>query len=264
MNTLKVAALSLDVVWTDRDENIYAVRRALKNVAPDTDIVVLPELFTTGFITDPDTVSRMAEDWDTSDTVEQLRAIAAKFNMALAGSMLARVPGGDIVNRGFFIEPSGETTVYDKKHLFGLSTEARDLVGGTRPVPVIRFRGWNIALAICYDVRFPVWLRNSGGRYDALLVPANWPQKRGYAWQQLLIARAIENQAYVVGVNRSGSDDYGDYTGLTFAYDYAGQPILTTDPDSPTVAMAMLDKARMEKYRTNFPFLADADNFRLL
>lgn len=264
MNGLKIATLSLDIVWADRDENLYALRQALKSVPRDTDIVVLPELFNTGFISTSDILHRMAENVDDSETIGELFRLARKYNFALTGSMLVR-QGDDIFNRGFFIEPSGDSMFYDKKHLFSLSTESRDFTAGKEIIPIARFRGWNVALAICYDIRFPVWLRNVENRYDVMLVPANWPEKRAYAWKHLLIGRAIENQAYIVGCNRSGRDDYGEYENLTFAFDYAGKPILKPlSADYPRIGIAELQKDKLSDFRNSFPASDDADSFRLV
>ena len=130
-------------------------------------------------------------------------------------------------------------------------------------LPVVRFRGWNIALIVCYDLRFPAWCRNRMGAYDLLLVPANWPQSRAYAWQHLLIARAIENQCCVVGANRAGEDSYGVYDGLTYIFDGRGRPVGLIPDECPFV-VADLDRAEQEEFRKKFPAMRDADDFRIL
>lgn len=258
MKDLKIVALPLDIVWADVDENLYSVEKILPEVDKDTDILVLPELFSTGFIATRDSLYQLAENFADSKTLKKLRLWAAKFNFAICGSLLVK-KGDEFFNRGFFIEPSGEETFYDKKHLFGQSTEASNFTAGKMPVPVVRFRGWNVAMAICYDLRFPVWLRNVDNRYDVMLLPANWPVKRDYAWKQLLIARAIENQSFVVGANRSGKDDGGEYDGLTYIFDYLGRPI--GEVRDRGLVYAVCDHEKLNAFRDNFPVYKDADKF---
>ena len=159
MNDLKVAVLPLNITWADIDENLYATSKLLSKVDKDTDIVVLPELFTTGFINTETLLEKYSEPADKSMSIKQLSLWAEKYNFAIAGTFLVKEEG-KFYNRAFFVEPSGECTFYDKKHLFGLSTEATQFTSGIKPIPVIRYRGWNIAMAICYELRFPAWLRN--------------------------------------------------------------------------------------------------------
>lgn len=261
MNNLKVATIPLDIVWTDIDENLFAVGRSLTALDKDTDIVVLPELFSTGFITGEDLLHRFAEDADNSPTLHQISLWAKKFNFAIAGTVLIR-EDNKFYNRAFFIEPSGDKTFYDKTHLFSISTESKQFTPGNESIPIVRFRGWNIAMAICYELRFPCWLRNNPNHtYDLLLVPANWPNKRAYAWEHLLIARAIENQAFVVGVNRSGCDDGGQYSDTTYILNYLGKHIASPINTLHGAMGAVLDGERMLQHRRHFPFLKDADNF---
>lgn len=266
MNNLNVVAVPLDIAWADVDENLCATARILSTLQPGTDLVVLPELFSTGYISSLELLHKYAEPADQSPTLSQLHLWARKYNFAIAGSLLVR-EGDALLNRGFFIEPSGDETFYDKAHLFCLSDEARHLTRGTHPVPTVRFRGWNIALAICYDLRFPAWLRNKpAAPYDLLVIPANWPAKRSFAWQQLLSARSIENQAYVVGTNRSGRDDtatYGDGSSTTAILSYTGRPLGTVDQTRENIVAATLDRQALTDHRGRFPFLDDADSFRL-
>lgn len=258
---LKVAALPIDIVWGDREENLMALERGLASMPAGTDIVVVPELFTTGFIHDADSLVRLAER-TSGETIARLHRLAAQYNVALAGSYLCNI-GGLYYNRGFFIEPSGDEMFYDKRHLFSLSPEASVYRPGDRRSPVVRFRGWNIAMIVCYDLRFPVWCRNIGQLYDIMLVPANWPHARGYAWEHLLIARAIENQAYYIGANRSGADDYGDYNDMAAIYDGLGLPIGVRDPASGMI-VATIYKQDLQQMRRRLPFSADADDYTIL
>lgn len=255
---LRVAALPLVIEWADKDANIAAVEKALEKLPAGTDVIVLPELFSTGYSDDPDVLAALAER-NTGATVDKIKEWAARTGAAIAGSYLASTHP-KIYNRGFFIEPSGEETFYDKRHLFSLSKEAQLFAPGDERPRIVRFRGWNISLIVCYDLRFPVWCRCRQGEYDLLLVTANWPKARGYAWEHLLIARAIENQCCVVGANRGGSDVYGDYAGLTYIFDGRGMAVGVQPPDCPFI-VADLDGERQESYRRNFPVLNDADDF---
>ncbi len=263
MNTLtdhlRVAALPLDIKWADKEANIAAVEEALKMLPNGTDIVVLPELFSTGFTDDEELLRELAET-NTGRTIECLKEMAARYSVAIAGSFAART-APHVYNRGFFIEPSGEETFYDKRHLFSLSSEAKVFEKGRDAMKVVRFRGWNVAMIVCYDLRFPVWCRTRHNHYDLLLVVANWPQARAYAFEHLLIARAIENQCSVVGANRSGKDFYGVYEDLTMIYDSRG---MSTGRKVGPFIVADLSKSKQEEYRRNFPVSDDADDFSLL
>lgn len=258
---IRVAALPIDIAWGDRDENIYVAGELIRKLPADVDIVVLPELFTTGFITDPGLMAANADTPTSAQTLNAMRALAHERNMAICFSMLWR-SGDDYYNRGVFIEPSGETTVYDKRHLFAPSEEARILAKGMHKIPVVRFRGWNVAMAVCYDLRFPVWMRNVDYRYDLMLLPANWPDSRGYAFRQLLIGRAIENQAPIVGANRSGHDDYGIYDAQTFMFDHMGTPVGNVASDTGIV-IGSFDIDAIRTARSRFPALRHADRFTL-
>lgn len=262
---LKITTYSPDIVWADVDENLFALTSAVKSDIPaDTDILVLPELFATGFIKQKDILNRFSEASDGSKTLERVCALARERKMAICGTLAVRDNGGEIYNRAFFAEPSGEITFYDKRHLFSRSTESVNFSAGAALPPVVRYRGWNVAMAICYDLRFPAWLRNTDNRYDLMLIPANWPESRRYAWEHLLIARAIENQAYVVGCNRGGADDYGTYDDLTCVYDYMGKRINEQLSGKPYITVATLDKKEMYAFRKDFPVSADADKFNIL
>lgn len=262
MNTitdrLRVAALPLDIVWGDKAANLAAVGAAMEHLPAGTDIVALPELFTTGYSDDPLAADTMAET-NGGDTVEHLRRLARRYECAFAGTFLART-ANRLYNRAFFIEPNGDETFYDKRHLFSLSSEAKIFTAGAQRPPVVRFRGWNIAMVVCYDLRFPVWCRCRRLAYDLLLVLSNWPQARGYAYEHLLIARAIENQCAVVGANRGGKDVYGNYDGLCRIYDCRGYELPPVDDAAPFVA-ADLSLQTQNHYRTTFPAGNDADDF---
>ncbi len=260
-DNLRVAALPLDIVWADKTANCRAVAEAFTHLPEGTDIVVLPELFSTGYVDDPQAMKELAER-NTQETIDFIKRLAAHYSVAVAGSFVASTPP-KLYNRAFFIEPNGDETFYDKRHLFSLSAESRIFAPGTGDIPVVRFRGWNIAMIVCYDLRFPVWCRCRRNAYDILLVPANWPQSRGYAFTHLLIARAIENQCCVVGADRGGKDMYGQYDGLSQIYDGRGMPVGLQTEGAPFI-VADLSKSKQDDYRRNFPVCNDADDFEFL
>ncbi|MDE6628424.1 MAG: nitrilase family protein [Muribaculaceae bacterium] len=269
---MKVAAISLNSSPGLVTANLEAAERLIAALDRDTDLAVLPELFSTGFIHDGKQLSLLAENG--TGTMADIMRWSRTYDMAIAGSFLA-VEEGKILNRGFIVTPDGNATIYDKHHLFCLSPESKTFTAGTELPPTVHYRGWNIALVICYDLRFPVWCRNKGLRYDMLLVPANWPHARAYAWRQLLIARAIENQAVVVGANRSGQDDYGEYSGLSYIIDPYGGILAPNHKDSASheaccsrenadvngIIYSTYALEQIEKLRRRLPVASDADAF---
>ncbi len=269
-NQIKVAVLPMSIIWCDYDGNMAFVEENLQKLEQDTDIVVLPELFSTGFIQDQPLIEQMAS-LHGKQSLERIRQWCIRYRVAIAGSVLIK-ENGQYYNRGFFIEPSGEGTFYDKRHLFCLSPESEIFAPGKGMPPVIRYRGWNISLVICYDLRFPVWCRNVNNRYDMLIVPANWPSARGYAWRQLLIARAIENQAVIVGADRSGCDDYGDYEYMSYVFDPSGHEIAPCDKSdgkcpnrkSSDIFYATYTIDAVNRMRMRLPVGADADSFKFI
>lgn len=256
---LRVAALPLAIEWADKENNFENVRTAFQSLPPRTDVVVLPELFSTGYSDDEKVVRDLAETVD-GPTMDFIRRLAARYSVAVAGSFLAS-EDGKLFNRAFFIEPNSDETYYDKRHLFSLSRESKIFAQGCKEIPSVRFRGWNISMIVCYDLRFPAWCRLRKSPYDLLLVPANWPQARAYAWEHLLIARAIENQCCVVGANRSGEDCYGTYNNLSYIFDGRGMPVGHT---AGPFVVADLSRQKQDDYRRNFPVFNDADDFEFL
>lgn len=257
---MKICSIPLDIVYASVDDNIPSAAKALSEVEADTDVAVLPELFTTAFVPDVKSAARLAES-NGGRTVQALRRWAGFFGFAIAGSFLATDGAGRYFNRGFFAEPSGDVTFYDKRHLFPLSTEDKVYTPGRAPAARIRYRGWEFMLAICFDLRFPVWTRNRpGDMYDVLLVPANWPHSRAGQFRTLLAARAIENQAYVIAANRSGTDRYGEYqisdSGM---YDNLGTDIQETRRNG--YHYALLDRKALTDGRSRFPAYIAADSY---
>lgn len=260
---LNIAILEDNIIWGDKDANLAQLEKNMQMLPPSTDIVVLPELFSTGFfIENPEEMRRLAER-NTGDTILTLKRLAKQYSTAIAGSFMANT-AGKIYNRAFFIESSGDETFYDKRHIFSIGGEDAVFTAGTKPPQVIRYRGWNIMLVVCYDLRFPVWLRNTRNKYDVLLVVANWPKARVYPWQQLLIARAIENECYVCGCNRTGFTPSGiEYSGNSMIIDFRGKDIATHCDNSPII-YASLNGEKLSAFREKFPAWKDIDPFSLL
>lgn len=258
---LSVGVLALDIVAADPVANMAAVKDCLARHGGQIDLLVLPELFTTAFSRDIEALRAVAED-DGGATVAGLKMLAREHDTAIAGSYLALI-GGEYFNRGFIILPTGETKFYNKRHLFGLSAESRLFSAGEERPCVIEYCGWRIGLAVCYDLRFPVWCRHAADcPYDMLLVVANWPVARRYAWEHLLIARAIENQAVVVGADRSGSDDFGEHDSMTRVYDCTGHEVECREYG--LLSIATLSHDSLAEHRRRWPFAKDADSFTVL
>ena len=261
-NTLKVAAASLDVTPGDKNANLERLADCLRKTAKKADLVIVPELFSTGFTSNKEKMEAMAET-NGGETISMIRRLASDFQIAICGSFLAKT-GSAIYNRAFFIEPNGDETFYDKRHLFSMSSESKILTAGKSPLPVVRYRGWSVAFAVCYDLRFPVWCRNRGLKYDLLVIPANWPSSREYAWRHLLIARAIENQSYVIGVDRSGEDKFVNYDKMSMAFDYCGKELKTQGARGIGVDVFSLNHDLLTEWRENFSAWADADKFDIV
>ena len=257
---LRVALIEDNVVWGDKYANLEQLGRNIKNVSDETDLIVLPELFTTGFMVDGNT-SELAER-NTGETIKYLKDLSSYYNVAIAGSFLAAT-ASQLYNRAFFLEPNDEEVFYDKRHLFTMSGEQNVYNRGVTQAPVFRFRGMNIKLIVCYDLRFPVFCRNVNNSYDVLLVVANWPKVRLNAWKTLLQARAIENECYVCGVNRCGTDPKGlEYAlGGSLIIDFKGK-IIGERSTSPIIE-ADLSPADLARFRDKFPAWRDVDSFTL-
>ena len=257
---LRVALIEDSIEWGDKYANLEQLGCNIKNVSDETDLVVLPELFTTGFIVDEQ--ARDLAERNTGDTIRYLKDLARYYNVAIAGSFLAST-ASQLYNRAFFIEPNDDETFYDKRHLFTMSGEQKIYNPGVTHSPIVRFRGMNLKLIVCYDLRFPVFCRNVNNAYDVLLVVANWPKVRLNAWKILLQARAIENECYVCGVNRCGTDPSGlEYAlGGSVIIDFKGK-IIGERSTSPIIE-ADLSPADLARFREKFPAWQDADSFVL-
>ncbi|MDE5688605.1 MAG: nitrilase family protein [Paramuribaculum sp.] len=257
---LKVAVIPLDVIPADVKSNLAHACEALSRVEAETDIAVLPELFNSGFTTDAELLESIAEE-DDSCTMTEVKRWAKEFGFTICGSFAGKADGC-FYNRGFIAKPDGTINFYNKRHLFRLGGEYKAYQCGTVESPIVDVKGWNIAMAICYDIRFPVWNRNAGLKYDVLIVPANWPHVREFAWRHLLIARAIENQAYVVGCNRSGKDEFGEYpVDDSYAFDYMGADIAQRNANN--IIYCEFDKEKLLTGRSRFKAWLDADEFTI-
>lgn len=262
MTGLRVLMVQPRLCWQDPAENRRQLEERIKNAlgAPDAvneaDLVLVPETFTTGFLGDFD---RDPESMDGA-TVAWMQRLAAGLNAAVAGSVVIG-ENGSRFNRFLFVTPEGDIHHYDKRHLFAYGGEHKRYTAGERRV-VVTYRGWRICLQVCYDLRFPVWCRIRND-YDLLVFVANWPSKRVAAWNALLRARAIENQACVIGINRVGEDGNGiEYPGRSVAYDALGEGLAELGGEEAT-KIVELDLDDLRRVRTELPFLADADGFRL-
>jgi omega-amidase len=253
---LRVTMVQADLAWQEPQENRQRLARHFRGLAGHTDLIVLPEMFTTGFSMES---SALAETMD-GPTVGWLREEACALGCTITGSLIVR-DGDDYYNRLLWVRPDGTLVHYDKRHLFRMAGEHEHYTPGQRRLTV-EIKGWRVCPLVCYDLRFPVWSR-SRGDYDLLLYVANWPARRKLAWSTLLRARAIENLAYVVGVNRVGNDGNGaSYAGGSVAVDFLGQP-LTDEHALDDVETVVLDREALDSFRKSFPAHLDADPFEL-
>jgi len=259
---LKVCLFPMEIFWDDKEANLRTLSEMASQVHPETDLLILPETFSTGFPVgkDKEEVRPMAER-NTGMTVDLLKEISSRHKFAIAGSFVAD-SGGSLYNRAFFIEPSGDETFEDKHHLFTMAGEDKVFSRGYDRLK-IRYRGWNLSMVVCYDIRFPVWCRNVCNEYDALIVVANWPEVRVSAWNTLLPARAIENEAYVCAVDCKGTDSKGyTYDGSSAVYDFKGKDV-SVRFDQNGLIYATLSRDRLDSFREKFPAWRDADPFTL-
>ncbi|MCW7539473.1 amidohydrolase [Aquabacterium sp. A7-Y] len=255
-NDLTLTLVQTDVAWEAIDDNLARMQEHLGRVG-DTQLIVLPEMFTTGFSMRP---ALIAEPMD-GKAVNWLRETASARQADVVGSV-AIEDGGRYFNRLVWAKPDGSLYLYDKKHLFSFAGEHEHYTPGSDDL-IVHLNGWRIATFICYDLRFPVWSRNLQGKYDVALYIASWPARRAAHWQALLRARAIENQSYVVGVNRVGVDGTGlQYSGDSLVIDPLGE-ILYHGRAGEEVHTTTLDRGRLEEVRSQFPFLKDADLYEL-
>ena len=256
--SVRVTLVQQPLIWQDPEANRMRLQALLAPLEGRTDLVILPETFTTGFSMQPE---RFAEPAD-GPTAAWLRQIAHRLGAAVAGSVMT-VDDGRYFNRLLWTEPGGLMRHYDKRHLFRMGREHEHFSPG-RQAWCTEWRGMRFCPLVCYDLRFPVFSRRRPGLdYDALVYVANWPTARAYAWRQLLVARAIENQAYVIGVNRVGTDgEGGAHDGDSRVCDFLGQPVADLGV-AAAVTSVTLDAHSLQAFRERFPAHLDADRFSL-
>lgn len=258
---LKVALIPHDIVMGDVAKNLDIVEQRLESIRPGTDLVVLPEMFNSGFTVDLLLLQSMAED-DHGRTMQRVAGWVKRFGFAIWGGFTAKIDNR-YFNRGFMAMPDGSIEFYNKRHLFQSGGESRIFTPGMEKCTIMQLKGWNLKMSICYDIRFPVWNRSVANEYDALIVPANWAHSRFHAWKHMLMARAIENQAFVVGCNRGGTDIYGSYDlNDSQAFDHMGYDIAERCEDG--TVYATFDAKRFAHDRLKFRPWMDADEFQLV
>ncbi len=270
-STLRVAALQISLVWEKPIANCEAFSLELDKLEGPYDLILLPEMWATGFTMNPEAhacVLRLGWNDDEMHWPAPLTAMrkwANEQNAAIIGSLACRDEALEhAVNRCFFVPPTGPIQYYDKRHLFAFAGEDRAYSSGNMPL-IVEWRGWRILLQVCYDLRFPVFSRNrAADPYDAAIYVANWPASRAKAWSSLLAARAIENQCYIAGVNRVGLDGNGiEYSGHSALIDPYGNTQSVLNPSESGWLFGKWDRNALNGYRAKFPVLDDADHFSL-
>ncbi len=261
MSTLTCTIIQSKLHWEDKVANLHVFEQKIDAIQERTELVILPEMFTTGFSMKPE----MFAEAMNGESVEWMRAISKKKNIILTGSLMI-VEEGKYYNRLIWMLPNGQHAHYDKRHLFAYSHEHEHYTAGRRRL-IASVKGWKINLNVCYDLRFPVWARQApkedttGGEYDLLVYVANWPERRNVAWKTLLQARAIENQCFCIGVNRVGNDGKDIYhSGDSMIIDPLGE-ILYQKAHDEDVCTITLHKEKVDEVREKLPFWKDADPF---
>ncbi len=255
METLKITLVQPDIVWENPSENRENYSNMLNGVG-QTDVIVLPEMFTTGFSMKPENLKERMD----GPSVQWMKELAGEKNAVVTGSLIIE-DEGKIYNRCLWVFPEGNVEIYDKRHLFTMSGEHLHYSAGTKK-RVITYKGWRFCPQVCYDLRFPVWSRNTEN-YDVLIYVANWPAARHHVWKNLLTARAIENQAYCVGVNRVGAGGNGlNYLGDSALVHPKG--FSTFLGDKVQVKTVEISYSELHRFRKKFPVLADRDEFTLV
>lgn len=256
MQDLTIAYLQYNIQWHDWEANVAIIERHLSSLHREIDLLILPETFSSGFTIDPNPVAQGMN----GPVVDWMCKTAKTENFTIIGSVIIE-DGGVFYNRLICAHPDGSTSHYDKRHLFSYAGEGDQYASGNHRLQ-FRIRDWTICPLICYDLRFPVWSRNTQ-EYDVLVYVANWPAPRVEAWQALLKARAIENQAYTIGVNRTGRDNNNlRYPGSSEVFDMAGHSLHQSTTEDE-LAVVVLNKHDLKTFRTEYNFLADKDSYIL-
>lgn len=255
---LKITIIQSELHWEDAEKNHTLFSEKIKNIGEPTDLIILPEMFPTGFSMN---AQNLAEEND-GPSLKWMQAEATKHKVAITGSVIIK-ESGNFYNRMFFVFPDGSYESYDKRHTFTLAKENEVYSEGQKRI-IVNYQGWKICPLICYDLRFPVWARNDV-EYDVLIYVANWPKIRMLAWDTLLRARAIENMAYCIGVNRTGLDgNQHEYVGHSAVYDVLGEKISQESFEENFTQTLSLNKDHIETNRKRFHFLNDRDQFQIV
>lgn len=254
---MNISIIQTDLYWESPSKNREMFDEKISTIESDIDLIVLPEMFSTGFSMSPE---NLAEKWP-GPTVKWMQRVATSKKVALAGSLIVE-DSGKYFNRLVFVHPDGTFDQYDKRHLFRMSGEHNNYDFGNKRV-IVKYKDFRILLLVCYDLRFPVWSRNQND-YDMILIVANFPEARRYAWNNLLPARAIENQCYVVACNRAGKDGNGViYTGDSQIIDPEGKIIALANPNENQIISLNINIQGVLDFRSSFPAHLDADDFNI-
>ena len=263
MEDLKVTLVQTQLQWEDVEKNISMFDGLLNGIKEEPDLIVLPEMFSTGF-----TMNTSIAETMNGKSIAWLKEKAKEKNCVITGSLMIRESGKNY-NRMIWMQPTGNFETYDKRHLFRMANEQNHFTAGENKL-IVKIKGWNVSPLICYDLRFPVWSRNAAasrggaGWYDLLIYVANWPARRSLAWNTLVPARAVENQSYVIAVNRIGADGYNvDYSGDSSAYNPLGEKLSTIQPNESKHETITLSWKFLQDYREKFPAMLDADDFEI-
>jgi len=255
---LQIALIQSNLVWENPEQNRQNFSAKIVSIPNSVDLIILPEMFTSGFTMNAKDVAETM----TGETMSWMVNLSKEKNAAITGSLVIK-EHGHYFNRLVFVHPNGEIDTYDKRHTFTLAGEHKVYKAGVQHV-IINFKGWKIKPLICYDLRFPVWARNTED-YDLVFYVANWPKVRVSAWDALLQARAIENMSYCIGVNRVGLDANNyEYSGHSAAYDVLGKRIDTIPYNKEAIEIVTLNKAHIKTNRYKLGFLNDKDDFNLV
>ncbi|MBC7936872.1 MAG: amidohydrolase [Rhizobacter sp.] len=263
---LTITTIQTDLHWENKTANLRMLEDKLRNLEQSAEVVLLPEMFSTGFSMRPEALAETMN----GETVSWMKEMSAHYRIVLAGSVIIK-EGDKFFNRFIWMLPNGQYGIYDKRHRFAFGGEDKFYTAGNKRT-IASVKGWKINLQVCYDLRFPVWARqqnnvNEAGEnlpeYDVLIYVANWPERRSHAWKTLLCARAIENQCYVIGVNRVGKDGNDIYhSGNSMVIDPLGE-VLYHMADEEDIFTITLQKEHLENVRNKFPFWRDGDEFKI-
>jgi omega-amidase len=257
MKNLRIAAIQTELYWEDIIANLANLEEKIALIPDEVDLIILPEMFNTGFTMN---VKVVAEPMNFT-TFKWMKQMASKTNAVIIGSYIVHEKGHNY-NRLIWMEPSGDFDIYDKRHLFRMGNEHEYYAAGKSKI-IKNIKGWNICPLRCYDLRFPVWSRNVKNEYDILIYVANWPKPRAAVWSSLLVARALENQSFVIGVNRVGMDGMGlEYSGDSAIIDFKGN-LISQLSTNEGILRAEISKIELSDFREKFPAHLDADEFEI-